>query len=230
MPYVSCICKAVFHIVFSTPNRSVNNMKHQAKVLWYFIYLQQGTKSHFPCICSNLLCNLDHAAIWNNLSFPLRDQDSKKLYPASFSSWIIPFITNGFHRERTHFWYVINYTAKLVSFQRCQSYPLNRIELGTPADNNALLLSLSFHTSSFRFVSRVELGFSTRSFLSTPPPTPVSPLFIPVPSRLFLFPFQLLVTGAFSLDVIASTTWRLGIFQQMSELVISKQARLKESN
>lgn len=210
-------------------------------VLWYFIYLQQGTKSHFPCICSNLLSfsycerkytsNLEHAAIWNTLSLlSLRDQDSKKLYPTSFSSWIIPFITNGFHRERTHFWYAINYTAKLVSFQRCQSCQLNRIELGTPADNNALLLSSSFHTSSFRFVSRVELGFSTKSFLSTPPPTPVSPLFIPVPSCLFLFPFQLLVTGAFSLDVIASTTWRLGIFQQMSELVISKQARLKESN
>ena len=133
--------------------------------------------------------------------------------------WNIPFITMGFHRERTPFWYFVNYTSSVISTS------LERITYSA-------LLSLSFHTSPLRFgfVSPVKLGFSTRSYLSTSPPTPVSPLFIPVSSRLFLFPFQLLVAGALSLDVIASTTWRLGIFQQMSELVISKQARLKESN
>lgn len=177
MPYVSCICKAVFHIVFSTPNRSVNNMKHQAKVLWYFIYLQQGTKSHFPCICSNLLCNLDHAAIWNNLSFPLRDQDSKKLYPASFSSWIIPFITNGFHRERTHFWYVINYTAKLVSFQRCQSYPLNRIELGTPQITTPCYYLCLFKLLPFDLFLGLNLA-SLRGPFFPPLPRPQSLLFL----------------------------------------------------
>ena len=212
-------------------------------VLWYFIYLQNGTRSDFPWICSNLLSliscerkhtsNLKHAAIWNNFSFPLNVQDNKTLYQTSSLLKLNYSIYNYRFPPWKDAFLVCN---KLCSKARVIStlpfLSAERKELGIRADNSALLLSLSFHTSPFRFgfVSRVKLGFSTRSFLSTSLPTPVSPPFIPVSSRLFLFPFQLLVAGALSLHVIASTTWRLGIFQQMSELVISKQARLKESN
>ena len=69
-----------------------------------------------------------------------------------------------------------------------------------------------------KICSRIKIGLFSRTFSSAPSTTPISSLCIPVFSRLFLFPFNFLVVGAPSFDIISAASWRFGIFKQMGDL------------